>query len=445
MGTVKNQHSENSTLMMKRRKFLQTSLLSAAAFTIVPRNVLGGTGYIAPSDQITLGFIGIGKQANGVLAKHFLSIPECRIIAGSEVDKEKLNAFKEKVETSYAEANAKSTYKGCDIYKDFREIINRKDIDAVVIATPDHWHAIPAILAAQAGKDIYCEKPLSLTVKEGRAMVKAVRKHKRVFQTGSHQRSMEYFHRAAELVRNGYIGEIKKILVSVGGPPTECAQPAEKIPESLDWDMWLGPAPDTPYSSAFAPPITDKSWARWRFCEKFGGGLMTDWGAHMFDIAQWALNMDDTGPVDIYPPDENRKHLTYKYKNGLPMIREQWMEGNAIRFKGSEGTIEVSRQFLNLPENLKDKQLGPNDTRLYNSRNHYLDWLNAIKKRSMPICDVEIGHRTATICNIGNIAYKVGRPLKWDPKKEEFEKDPVANSMLSRPMRGQWGKLVKLK
>jgi predicted dehydrogenase len=427
--------SENIT----RRKFIVGSVTSITAVTIIPRYVLGGPGFIAPSDKITVAFIGTGKQSQGPLGNNFLKLDECRIVAASDVHKDKLLAFKTKVEKSYAEKSDKSSYKGCDTYSDFREIIGRRDIDAVVIATPDHWHAIPSILAAQAGKDIYCEKPLSLTIAEGRAMVKAVRKHKRVFQTGSMQRSNEKFHRAAELVRNGYIGQLKRIMVSVGGPPTECNHPAEPIPQGLDWNMWIGPAPETSYSPAYAPPVTANEWPRWRFCEKFGGGGLADWGAHMFDIAQWALDMDASGPVEVYPPDEkNFKSLTYRYKNGLTMVKEGWGRGNAVMFEGQEGTIEVSRQALTVPDKLINKQLGPNDKKLYESRNHYLDWLNAIKKRSLPIADVETGHRTATIASLGNIALKLGRPLKWNPLKEEFERDKQANSMRSREMRKPW-------
>jgi predicted dehydrogenase len=434
-------------LMATRRKFIRTSILSAAGFTIVPRSVLG-RGFIAPSDQITIGFIGTGKQSHGPLGKNFLNRQACRIVAACDVDSAKLKAFKEFVETSYTQKYKESgtPYKGCTTYRDVRELINNKEIDAVVIVTPDHWHAIPTILAAEAGKDIYCEKPLSLTISEGRAMVDAVRAHKRVFQTGSMQRSMETFHVAAQLVRNGYIGDIKRIVVSVGGPPTACAQEPKPVPKELDWDMWLGPAPETPYSPVFAPPFEELKGSGspgWRFCEKFGGGRMADWGAHMFDIAQWVLDMDKSGPVEVHPPDDKQyKVLTYRYKNGIPMVRDDFGKGNAVRFEGSEGTIDVSRKTLDLPEKLKGKELGPKDKKLYYSRDHYMDWLNAIKNRSVPICDVETGHRTATVCQIGNIAYKLGRPLKWNPEQERFEKDDEANRMRKREMREPWKKLM---
>ena len=274
-------------------------------------------------------------------------------------------------------------------------------------------------------------------------MVDAARKYKRVFQTGSMQRSWEDFHRAAELVINGYIGEIKKVVVSVGGPPDACEQPGEPEPDTLNWNMWQGPAPEREYSSFFAPPIDWDGWPRWRYCKHYGGGMMTDWGAHMFDIAQWALGMDGSGPVEVIPPDgKEYPVLTYLYDNGVPMVRDDFGKGNAIRFEGADGVIEVSRQFLNMPDNLRGQEIGENEIHLYKSRNHYQDWLDAIRQRSKPICDVEVGHRTATVCNIGNIAYELNRPLRWNPKKEKFKGDREANKMLSREPRDFWKEIT---
>ena len=347
-----------------------------------------------------------------------------------------MESFQQSTAAHYAAQTSQSTYRGLKTYTDYRELLTDQGIDAVVVATPDHWHALVSIEACEAGKDVYCEKPLSLTVAEGRAMADAAKKHQRVFQTGSMQRSWEEFHRAAELVTNGYIGDIKQVVVSVGGPPDGCDQPGEPIPENLDWNFWLGPAPEREYSSFFAPPIDWDGWARWRYCRHYGGGMMTDWGAHMFDIAQWALGMDASGPVEIIPPDgKEYPVLTYKYANGIPMIREELDMGNAVRFAGSEGVIEVGRGFLNVPENLKNQKIGENEIHLYHSRDHYRDWLNAIKQRSLTICTMEVGHRTATVCNIGNIAYALGRPLRWNPKKEKFRGDREANQMLTRAHR----------
>ncbi|MEX0894204.1 MAG: Gfo/Idh/MocA family oxidoreductase [Balneolaceae bacterium] len=428
---------------ISRRKFLGNLAAAGIGISIVPRNVLGGPGFTAPSDQITLGYIGNGRQAMGGLSSWFLEREDVKIVAGCDVDRIKLDRFVNKVNRAYSEQSGNNLYESCKGYKDFRKLLYRKDIDAVVIATPDHWHGIISVLALKSGKDVYCEKPLSLTIEEGRAMVKATRDHERVFQTGSMQRSWEDFHRACELVINGYIGRVEKVIVSVEGPPEQCSFPAQRIPEHLDWNMWLGPAEKTPYNEYYAPPADWDGWARWRYCEKFGGGGMTDWGAHMFDIAQWALGMDHTGPIEVIPPDGNEYPvLSYKYANGTEMVRDDFGEGNAVRFIGTEGTIDVSRSFLRVPESLENQPIGSDDIRLYKSDHHYLDWLNAIRDRTRPICDVEIGHRTATVCSIGNIAYKLNRPLQWNPALERFENDREANNLLSRPFRFPWNGII---
>lgn len=431
---------------MSRKKFLGSAVLAAAGFTIIPRHVLGGAGYTAPSDRINLGYIGVGRQTRGGLTGWFLDRDDARVAAGCDVDRLKLDYFTDRVNKHYADETGNPNYNDCNGYGDFRELLEQDDIDAVVIVTPDHWHGVQAVMALEAGMDVYCEKPVSLTVKEGRAMVEATRKNDRVFQTGSMQRSWDDFLRAAELVINGYIGEIEKVVVSVGGPPETCDDlRTQPVPDYLDWNMWVGPASHTFYNEYYAPPIDWDGWARWRYCDRFGGGAMTDWGAHMFDIAQWALGMDETGPVEVIPPDGGEYPvLTYKYANGIPMVRDDFGIGNAVRFIGTEGTIDVSRSVLEVPENLENQEIGGNDIRLYNSEHHYLDWLEAIKNRTKPICDAETGHRTATVCTIGNIAYKLGRPLKWDPEKEQFENDSEANAMLHRPYRGPWRGLVNI-
>jgi len=429
---------------VSRRKFLGRLAMASAGVMIVPRHVLGGPGFTAPSDRIHLGYIGTGRQTRGGLTSWFMDRDDSLVVAGCDVDKMKLDYFVNRVNDYYADKTGSSSYSDCKGYSDFRELIDRDDIDAVVIATPDHWHGVNAVMSLEAGKDVYCEKPVSLTIREGRAMVKATHENGRVFQTGSMQRSWDDFHRAAELVINGYIGEIEKIIVSVGGPPEPCDElRTQSIPDYLDWNMWVGPARHTFYNEYYAPPIDWDGWARWRYCDRFGGGDMTDWGAHMFDIAQWALGMDESGPVEVIPPDGGEYEvLTYKYANGITMVRDDFGIGNAVRFVGSEGTIDVSRSVLEVPENLREQEIGGNDIRLYDSEHHYLDWLEAIKNRTKPICDVETGHRTATVCTIGNIAYKLDRPLRWNPDDEQFEDDNEANNMLHRPYRGSWRGLI---
>ena len=406
---------------LNRRRFLtQLSLISAAM--VAPRYVLGNT---APSDKINLGFIGTGKQALG-LQESFLKTKAVNILAAADVYEAKLQHFA-------------SSLTGCELYHDFRTILDRKDIDAVVIAVPDHWHAVISVLAAQAGKDIYCEKPLSLTVKEGRAMVTAARQHKRVFQTGSMQRSWPEFRQAVELVRNGYIGDIKTVRVNVGPPPKPYDLPAEAIPAGVDWDFWLGPnVKPAVFNHNLAPGLTDDFWAHWRDYKEFGGGGMTDWGAHMFDIAQWGLDMDASGPISVTPPDNDHPFLTYQYANGITMTHEPNKDDQGVTFVGTKGEIHVVRGKLETnPPELRDKVIGDSEKHVYKSENHYDDFLQAIRKRSKPVADVEIGHRTATVCNIGNIAYALNRPLKWDPVKEVFD-DAEANKLTGREMKKEW-------
>ena len=419
---------------MQRRNFLSQTTMAAAAITIVPRSVLGGKGYIAPSDRINLGYIGVGRQSLGLLE----SINGCKetiVIAACDVDSKKLNRFVVLANKAIAQ-KVQANVKG---YAMYRELLERNEIDAVVIASPDHWHAQMVVDAAKAGKDIYCEKPLSLTIAEGRAMVNATRKYKRVFQTGSMQRSWTAFRKAVELIKNGYIGKIKEAKVSVGIPPKENDFPILEAPDYIDWDMWIGPSPYNGYSPVLHNPLEAPEWALWREYRNFGGGYVTDWGAHMFDIVQWALDKDGSGPVRFVPPSgPATSGCYYEYDNGTKVIHTQWGEGNAIQFIGTEGTLEVSRSFLrSKPDSIVNIDIKPTDTHVYRSDNHYQDWIDAVKKRSKPICDVEIGHRTCTVCNAINIAYLLQRPLKWDARKEVFD-DADANRLRSRVYRGNW-------
>ncbi|KAA2239000.1 Gfo/Idh/MocA family oxidoreductase [Chitinophaga agrisoli] len=423
---------------MSRRKFLGNAA-ALSAFMIVPRHVLGGKGFIAPSDRINLGFIGSGRQSL-TLQKAFLPLAEGRIIAACDVYQSKVDNFSHLVNDYYAAQNDQSGYKGCTTYQRFTDLLENKDIDAVVIATPDHWHAAMTDRAAAAGKDIYSEKPLSLTVAEGRAMVNAVRKHKRVFQTGSMQRSRPEFRQAAELIRNGYIGDIKNVKVSIGGPPVPYDLPEETLPNDLDWQLWLGPNEYVHYNHQLNPVIGDATWGRWRDFKGLGGGDITDWGAHMFDIVQWALDMDNTGPVSITPPDgRDLQHLTMVYSNGITVTHENWGRPHGIQFNGTQGVIEIQRnKLVTTPETLKEKVIGSNEKQVYHSSNHYLDFLQAIKGRTKPIADVETGHRSATVCNLANIAYELNAPLQWNPEKEQITNNAAANNLLSRKMKKEW-------
>ena len=424
-----------------RRTFLrQLSLLAGAAPMIIPSRARGAGANNAPNDRITIGAIGLGKQGSWLL-RGFLNISQAQIVAVCDVDRLKLQRGQKQVNDHYSALYGRE-YRGCDAYSDFREIIARKDIDAVLIATPDHWHAIPSIMAAQAGKDIYGEKPLSLTLGEARQMVNAVRRNGRVFQTGAMQRSSGHFRFACELVRNGYIGEVKRVRVSIGTGfephPVFCDLPAGPKPQELDWDFWLGQAPKRPYNSIIAPPISFNGFPAWRNYRDYSGGGMTDWGAHHFDIAQWGLGMDAGGPVEVTPAHLSPyKLLTYRYATGVELTTD--FESNFIRFTGTKGEVQVNRGYLRTkPQSLLSQKIAANEIHLYESSNHYVDFLNAVRTRSRPISDVEIGARSVTVCHLGNLAQQLGRTLHWDPKKEEFINDEHANRMRFRSMRSPW-------
>lgn len=418
---------------MKRRIFIRSSLASAAAFTIVPRHVLG-KGFTAPSDQVALGVIGTGKQSHG-LTGQFIKLDGCRVVAACDVYKGKLDRFVKETNRRYAEKLEKSSYNATRGFANYRELLEK--VDAVIIATPDHWHAIPAIEAMEAGKDVYCEKPLSHTVEEGRAMVDAARKHGRILQTGSMQRSWEAFRHACELVINGYIGEVKTVKVNVGDPAVPCELPAQASVAGLNWDAWLGPAPERPFNAVMAPPLSFDGYPDWRLYEEYGGGILADWGAHMFDIAQWALQMDHSGPVALTPPQDRaaKRGMQFRYENGVIMTHEDFGRGWAVEFNGTQGQLQVSRSFLETkPASIASVTLKTTDKRLYKSDNHYLDWLNCIKSRELPVCDVETGHRSATVCHLANIGYHLGEPLEWDPEKERFNTGK-ANKLLGKKYR----------
>jgi predicted dehydrogenase len=424
---------------MKRRKFIKQTAASAAAFTIIPATVLGKNGAVAANSRINLAHIGTGKQNRSLLGFFSKKTKETVSVAACDVDTQKLDLFKQlasKANREYANTNT-------EIFttKHYREILDRNDVDAVVIATPDHWHAQIAVDAAKAGKDIYCEKPLAYTIAEGRAMVQATRKYDRVFQTGNMQRSSYNFRQACELVVNGYIGELKTINAGVGGPVIACDLPSLPAPDYLDWDLWVGPTLYRGYNSELSPPVEEDIFPHWRRYRGFGGGGITDWGAHMFDIGQWALQMDNSGPSVFIPPVPGETHgLKMIYDNGVVMNHVELPGGAGVEFIGTKGKIEVSRGYLRTfpDEKLANYKFKQNEKRLYFSDNHYQDWIDALKNRSKPISDVETGHRTSSLCNIANIAYELQRPLQWDPDKEEFISDNTANLMCSRPYRGKW-------
>lgn len=429
-----------STAALSRRRFLkQTALLGGAAVSapvVITSNALGGEGRPPASERIVIGHIGMGWFGTHDL-KAFLTAPDAQNVAVCDVEVAARDAAKKLADQHYGNQD-------CKTYHDFRELIERDDIDAVSIATPDHWHAIPTILAASRGKDVHVEKPLSLTIAEGRAMVDAIRRYDRICQVGSEARSIPRCRFGCELVRNGRIGEVKEVFVCVGGPSSGRMLPAQPVPEGLDWDMWLGPAPWRPYNKAYHP-------RSWRGYYDFSGGGLTDWGAHHFDFAQWALGMDHTGPVEVHPADgKEHKWLTFKYANGIRMYHVLGVKFedvpemlDNVTFVGTKGRVGMSYGRLSTtePDELIHDKIGPDEIHLYESppEGHMRgDFLRSIRTHKRPGADIEIGHRTVTVAHLAHIAYQLGRALKWDPHKEQFIGDDEANRMCCRSMRGPW-------
>lgn len=406
--------------------------IGLASSSFLQGYLLASPTAVGANERIRIGCIGVGNQGRGNLRKHLADT-----VAVCEVDSDRLAEAKDTVE--------KSNKSACAAYRDYRKLLDDKNIDAVVVTTPDHWHALITVDACAAGKDVYCEKPLSLTVADGQAMVKAARKYQRIVQTGSQQRSDDRFRLACELVRSGRLGKIHTVKAGISGVNLKGQAVADCDPPTvLDYDFWLGPAPQRPYNP-------NRVHYNFRFFWDYSGGQMTNWGAHHLDIAQWGLGMDASGPVSIegkarYPKDKLYEvpewcEIIYKYANGVKMICGQSQKGGTT-FIGDKGSIHVTRKDISSsPKDLIDEPLTDSDVHLYVSKNHHKNWLDCIKSRKLPICDVEIGHRSATVCHLGNIAVRTGRKLTWDPAKEEIVGDADAASMLSRPYRTPW-KLV---
>jgi len=417
-----------------RRTFIKSTAAVALPYAIAS-SAIGSGARPAASERIVMGAIGTGGQGTRhigggiwVQGGGFLSRPQVQFVAVCDVNAHNRDNARNIINKHYGNSD-------CAEYKDFRELLAREDIDAVLVATPDHWHALPCIAAAKAGKDMYCEKPMTLTIEEARVVADTMKRYGRIYQVGTQQRSWHEFRFTCELVRNGYIGQVKSITVNVGGPPAwSCDAPGEPEPDWLDWNTWLGPAPRRPYTSKIAP-------GGWMAYRDYSGGEMTNWGAHMFDVAQWAMGMDESGPVEIIPPDgKDYPVLTYKYANGTIMTRDKiGKEVPGVLFTGTEGKIEVSRDHLVAwPDSLLRQKLRPDEIHLYESTNHPDNFLECIRTRNRPASDAEVGCRSITVCHLGNIAYWLKRPLKWDPKAEQFVNDPEADKMKSRPMRAPW-------
>jgi len=417
------------TRPISRRRF--TQFLGSAALagpTILPRVVRGDAPTTAPSERITVGFIGMGKMANDYHLKTLLTFPDVQAVAVCDVDTNRRLHAQKRVDEAYS---GRSNYRGCAAYNDFRDLLARRDIDAVVISTPDHWHAIPLIEACKAGKDVYCEKPLT----------HSLAKFRRIVQTGSQQRSSVFgpFRFACEVVRSGRLGKIHRVTVGVGETCKPCDLPAEEPEPGLDWDLWLGCAPERPYHSILSPRGVHNHFPGWRSYREYGGGGLSDMGAHHFDIAQWGLDMDHTGPVKIIPPEKPDALFGAKfiYANGVEV--EHVRNPGGCVFYGERGTLHIDRDKLtSTPESIIAEPLGPDDVHLFESPGHHRNWIDCIRSRQQPLCHVEVGARSAALCHLGHLAYWHRRELRWDPDRWEFVNDTEANTWLDRPRRDAW-------
>ncbi|MGD0897794.1 MAG: Gfo/Idh/MocA family oxidoreductase [Thermoguttaceae bacterium] len=402
--------------------FLKGVAAAAAAPYVIPGSALGAEGRLAPSNRITMGFVGVGGQGSGDMGG-FMGFGEVQALAVCDVDKRYRERAKENAERRYARDKASGAYQGCADYVDFRDLCGRPDIDAVFCATPDHWHALVTCEAMRNGKDVYCEKPETLTIREGRVMIETARRYGRVFSGGS-QRVWGDYNWYHKMMWSGAAGDLQEIWVGASGPSGEMLCPAEPVPEGMDWDMWLGPAPWRPYNKAYHP-------FNWRGCRDFSGGNMTDWGAHHIGGALFAARMHDKPlPIEIVPPDKDNRHLTYKYASGVQMhLGGAW--GGPLSFKGTLGEVPDRRQARTPPPAINV----PN----YKGRGGIFgDFLHCVKTRQRPFRDIEIAHRTVATCHLANIAFWLGRAFKFDPVKEQIVGDEEANRWIDRPRRAPW-------
>ncbi|MDZ7371445.1 MAG: Gfo/Idh/MocA family oxidoreductase [candidate division KSB1 bacterium] len=427
---------------MNRREFLGIGLRAAAAPYILPAAVLGREGMPAPSDRITIGCIGVGWQGTSNM-EEFLEQKDCRVVAVCDVDKKHLANAQALVNRAYGNRD-------CRAYHDFRELLAQPDIDAVMLALPDHWHALIAVAAAKAGKDIYGEKPLSHNLKEGRAIVEAVEENGRIWQTGSWQRSEANFRFACELVRNGRIGRVHTVEVGLPGGHTDFAgtfgrQKLEPPPPELDYEFWLGPAPYAPYA-------VERVHKNWRWHLDYGGGQLMDWVGHHNDIAHWGLDLDRSAPIEVegvgeYPKDgfrntATRYRIVCKYAEGVETILAGGYPEIAFGTKwiGDLGWVYVSRGGVikTQPASLLREQFGPEEVHLYRSPGHFRNFLDCVKSRQETLTPAETAHRAATPGHLGQIAMLLGRKIRFNPQTEEIIGDETASRMLSRPYRAPW-------
>ncbi len=422
-----------------RKKFITTTMAGVAGLSILP---LLKSCKTSANDTIRIGIIGLGRQSV-FLTEGFQQIPNVKIVAGADVYGIKRQRFEQNVKKIHENKNQTVEVKS---YLNYQDLLAREDIDAVVISTPDHWHAIQTIDACKAGKDIYLEKPVTATIHEGIKICEAVRQNNRVLGVGSQQRSDNNFQHARKMVQEGMLGKLTRISAHVGPPPSPYTLAEETVPADLDWDKWLGPNPYIHYNSRLNPPISldpaknETYWAEWRYYQGIGGGFLCDWGAHNFDQAQWALGMDNGGPVKVIPAGfEGQDYISFVYENGVIVANEPFTEdrGFGVKYHGENGWIEVIRGNYTA----SDPSLMPEavdldaDVAYETGTPHMVDFIESMKTRKDPIAPVEAGHRSGSLGILGNIATSLDRPLDWDPTNQKFVNDPAADKFLHREYR----------
>ena len=391
---------------------------------------------VPPSSRITVAVIGTGKMAGDYHLPSLLEFDDVQIVAVCDVDRRRRESARERVRAAYSDRASSD----CEAVVDYRSLVRRRGIDAILIATPEHQHALPAIEAMRHGKDVYCEKPMTLTLLEAKRCMDAARKYKRIFQTGSQQRSNVFgsFREGCEFVRSGRLGRIVRVTVGVAGPSIPCDLPEEPLEPGLDWDLWLGPAPSRPYHSALSPRGIHNHFPAWRNYREYSGGGHADMGAHHYDICQWALGKDDTGPVEVVPPDDPNatSGAVFRYADGIEVVHGG---PSGCVFTGTRGTLHLDRGVLRSdPADLIREPLSDREVHLPRSEGHHRNWIDAIKSRQPALCTAEIGARSNVFSQLGNLVYRHRRKLRWDPQRWEFVGDREANSWLDNPRRRGW-------
>ncbi len=432
---------------ISRRNFLKTSAAALAAPAIVPSTVFGQS---APSNTLLMGCIGVGRQGQGDMQELIYRGLEvgARVVAVCDVDTHRMEDAQWLVDKIYAAELGKNNLRGCAAYSDFRELLAQKDIDGVLIVTPDHWHAVHGIAAAKAGKDIYLEKPMTFSIAEGQKIVKAVRQNKRILLVGSQQRSSVYFRMACELTRNHRIGKLHTIRVWLPEDKGSGNPDVMPVPKNLNYDFWMGPTPEAPFSEDRVHPQRNYSRPGWLQNELYCRGMITGWGSHMNDIAQWGNGSEESGPIEITAtaefPDRGLFnvhtifHSDIMYANGVKLIQDTGSPAG-VRFEGEDGWIFVQRGKIEASDReILKEEIGEDETKLYVSTNHMKNFLECMRSRKDPIVPVEVGHRSNTVCILTHIAMKLGRKLHWDPQAERFVNDDEANRWLDYPHRKPW-------